>query len=282
MFNFLFPLIAIIWEKLWNSFDKINFNKTKIKPQNQIFLVFIVMFLWAIVWFIVKWEKIPNFSLELFVMILVIIFISFFQNIFQFNWISKKDLQAREPIITLAPIITACIAYIVFPSEREEKYIIAILLSILILYIFHFKKSFKITFDRWILLIFGWVITSAVLANIYKYGLNIISPELLLTFRTAWILLLLLLFKQVIITKKDFSNKALKLWLLSGCFYFIWHLTRLYSIKILWLNLTILLLFLWPVFIFLFSFFILKEKIEMKNIISSFLILGVVIGTIVI
>jgi drug/metabolite transporter (DMT)-like permease len=131
------------------------------------------------------------------------------------------------------------------------------------------------------LFIFGGVFTSAILANIYKYGLNIISPELLLTLRTAWILLLLLLFKQVIISKKSFPIKALKLWFLSGFFYFIWHLARLYSIQELWLNLTILLLFLGPIFIFFFSFFILKEKVELKNIISSFLILLVVIVTII-
>jgi hypothetical protein len=48
----------------------------------------------------------------------------------------------------LSPIITVGIAYVIFPSEREEKYIIAILLSILILYIFNFRKKIKISFDK--------------------------------------------------------------------------------------------------------------------------------------
>lgn len=281
MFNLIFPIVAIVWEKLWNTFDKINFNKTNLKPSNQIFLVFIMMFLGAIIWFFVTWEKLPNFSIKLWLLIFVIIGISFFQNIFQFHWISKKDLQTREPIILLNPIITAGISYIIFPSEREYKYIIAIVLAILVLYIFKFRKNFKIDFDRWFLLIFLWVTCSAILANMYKFWLQIITPELLLVLRTSGILLLLLLCNQVLINRKNFPINALNIWFISWFFYFAWHLARLYSIQELWLNLTVLLLFLWPVFMFLFSFFILKEKVEFKNIISSFLILFIIICTVI-
>jgi hypothetical protein len=48
MFNFIFPVIAMLWEKLWNSFDKISFNKKYITASNQMFLVFVAMFLWSI------------------------------------------------------------------------------------------------------------------------------------------------------------------------------------------------------------------------------------------
>lgn len=280
MFNFLFPIISILWEALWNTFDKINFNKTKLKAQNQMFLVFLIMAFGSSLTFIFWWNKIPQFSLMLIFLIISIVLISFFQNIFQFHWISKKDLQTREPIISLQPIITVVIAYIIFPSEREIKYILAIILSVLVLYFFKFRWNLKISFDKGILQIFLWVFTASILANLYKFTLWIVSPEFLTICRTIGILIMLILFKQVVLNKSNFNTKQIKYWFLAWFFYFIWALANLYSIKELWLTFTILLLFLWPVFVFLFSFFILKEKVEIKNIISSIIILFIVIITI--
>lgn len=280
MFNFLFPIISILWEALWNTFDKINFNKTKLKAQNQMFLVFLVMAFGSSLTFIFWWNKIPQFSLMLIFLIISIVLISFFQNIFQFHWISKKDLQTREPIISLQPIITVVIAYIIFPSEREIKYILAIILSVLVLYFFKFRWNLKISFDKGILQIFLWVFTASILANLYKFTLWIVSPEFLTICRTIGIVIMLILFKQIVLNKSNFNTKQIKYWFLAWFFYFIWALANLYSIKELWLTFTILLLFLWPVFVFLFSFFILKEKVEIKNIISSIIILFIVIITI--
>lgn len=282
MLSLIFPIIAILWAKLWTLFDKINFNKTNFHPSKQIFLVFVVMFLCSILWFFIIWEKVPEFSLELYWLVLLIIFLSFFQNYFQFHGISKKDLQVREPISLLWPLITAWLWYVIFPSERELKYIVAIFLALLVLYAFNFKKNFKVSFDKGIIFIFLWVLFGAVIENIFKYLLLFIWPEYLLLLRSAGILILLLVFKQVLISKKHFPIKWIKFWLIAWFFYFAGHLARLYSIQELWLNLTVLLLFLGPVLIFFFSFFILKEKVELKNIISSFLILSIVLGTIII
>ncbi len=284
MFNFIFPILSILLENLWNIFDKLNFNITKIKPANQIFLVLSVLLIWAVSVSVFMWTKIPYFSFELILMISIIILLSFFQNLFQFYWVKKKDLQAIEPLKALWPLITSVIAFFTFPSEREIKYIIAIFLAILILIIFNYnyQKSKRIKIKTWTLLILWSIICSWILTNTYKFVLNTITPELLVIFRTAWIVILLPLFWVVKINKKSFSKKSLKIGLIAWIFHFLWHLTKLYSIKILGLNFTILLIFLWPVFIFFFSFFILKEKVETKNIISSFLILLIVVFTILI
>ncbi|MDD4151004.1 MAG: EamA family transporter [Candidatus Gracilibacteria bacterium] len=280
MFNFLFPIISILGEALGNTFDKINFNKTKLKAQNQMFLVFLIMAFGSSLTFIFGGNKIPQFSLMLIFLIISIVLISFFQNIFQFHGISKKDLQTREPIISLQPIITVVIAYIIFPSEREIKYILAIILSVLVLYFFKFRGNLKISFDKGILQIFLGVFTASILANLYKFTLGIVSPEFLTICRTIGILIMLILFKQVVLNKSNFNTKQIKYGFLAGFFYFIGALANLYSIKELGLTFTILLLFLGPVFVFLFSFFILKEKVEIKNIISSIIILFIVIITI--
>lgn len=79
MFNFIFPVISILWEALWNTFDKLNFNKTKLKAQNQMFLVFLIMALWSLGVFLFSFlilkeqVEIKNIISSLLVLIIVIV-----------------------------------------------------------------------------------------------------------------------------------------------------------------------------------------------------------------
>lgn len=269
--SLLYPIISIICFAFGKVSDKYNFNKYKIKPTQEIFIVFLIMLIGIgpIVIFFNKSTILLN--LHLILLLIILIIISFLQNLFEFKGLNLKDLSFREPIYNLQPMLTSFIAYIFFPSEREIKFIIGIVLGTIILYLgsFHIKGKFKI--DKGTLYILLSVIFASILSNIYKLGLEKTSPEFLLLFRVMGVLLLLLFFKQVKFEKMN--NNKVSFGILAGIFYLIALLTNLYSIKYLGLNLTIMFLLMGPGLTYLLSHFILKEKISIRRIVTSLMLI---------
>ncbi len=278
--SLLYPIIGVIGEVFGKVSDKFNFKRNKIKPTQEIFLVFLIMVIGTICFMVITKTELPVFSVTLFFLIILIILISFFQNIFEFNAVKTKDLSFREPFVNLQPVITSFLAFIIFSSEREIKYLIAIVLGTIILYIGNFEKKQRFNLDKGTVYIILAILFSAILSNIYKFGLEIISPEILLFVRVAGVLILLILIKQI--TFEGLNKKKITTGTYAGIFYLIGNLASLYSIKYLGLNFTIMILLLGSALTYILSHIILKEKILLRRIITSILLLILVVVTTII
>jgi drug/metabolite transporter (DMT)-like permease len=272
---FLYPLISVLSESIAKTIDKANYNKNKIKPRELLFLLFLTMSAGTGVSLLFIDQTFPALSLSVVALLTLVIVISFGQNFFDYVGLSTKNLSLREPIINLQPIFASFLAYILFPSERNIKYIVAIILGVAIMYIGSSRRKFKLTLDKGILYLFTGTVCSAILVNIYKLGLETIPALYLLLFRTAGVLLLLRLFFRP--NLKSLTSNQVGLGVGSGLIYIAGNLGQLYSIQYLGLNLTILLLMIGPGVIYLASSLVLKEKVQYRQVATSAALLTVII-----
>jgi drug/metabolite transporter (DMT)-like permease len=273
--DFIYPFLAVVGEAVATTIDKLNYNKNKIKPNQLLFLLFSTMTVGLLASLIFIHEPFPAMSLEVFVLIIFMIIVSFGQNFFDYVGLHTKNLSLREPINNFEPILASFLAYLLFPSERDVKYIVAILAGTIILYIGNSNRKLRLVFDVGTIYLFLGVVCSAILASVYKLGLEHASPFYLLLFRASGVLLLVQIFFTPHI--KNLSKNQLVMGVGSGLIYIISNLARLYSIKYLGLNFTIMVLLLGPGLIYIGSSLILKEKITVKQIMTSLTLLAVVL-----
>lgn len=272
---FLFPLISVLSESIAKTIDKANYNKNKIKPRELLFLLFITMATGTGVSLLFIDQSFPAFSLGLVGLLSLVIVVSFGQNFFDYVGLSTKNLSLREPIVNLQPIFASFLAYLLFPSERNIKYVIAIVLGVAIMYIGSSGHRYRLTFDKGVMYLFLGMICSAALVSIYKFGLETIPALWLFLFRATGVLILLSFFFKP--NLKSLKKNQIGLGVGSGLIYIAGNLGQLYSIQYLGLNLTILLLLLGPGVIYLASSLILKEKVQSRQIATSAALLTVII-----
>ncbi len=276
--SLLYPIVTVVAEVVGKTIDKFNFKKNHIKPTQEIFLVFITMAVLSSAYTLLTTRSMPVLTFTLAVLILLMVGVSFLQNVFEFNGLFSKDLAYRELFVGIQPLLTSFLAVIFFPSEREIKYVIGIILGVAILYFGSYENHWKFKCDKGTLYILLGIFCSAILSNIYKVGLDFLSPQALFMVRTIGVLALLFIFGHV---GRHFPNNQSKfVGSLAGFTYFIGFLMHLLSIKYLGINLTILILFLHPVLAYFMSFEVLKEKISVRRVVSNLLLILVVIGII--
>jgi drug/metabolite transporter (DMT)-like permease len=276
--NFFYPILSIITEVTAKAIDKFNFKIHKINYKQLIFLAFSIRGLAIFLLIVFLRIRFPELNFSLTTLLLIIVLVSFLQNIFEFKGLSFKDLSYRQPISDFQPILASFLAFLIFSSEREIKYVIAICFGSIILYWLNFQKNIhNIDKGTWYILI--GVFFQALLSNLYKLSLNSISPEYIILFRTLGVLILLLIFTKV--NLRTVTPKQCKFGFISGILYLIGSLAALYSIKLFGLQFSILILMLNPIFLYWLSFLFLKEKIELKKVISSFALVCLVIATII-
>jgi drug/metabolite transporter (DMT)-like permease len=211
---------------------------------------------------------------------LLMIWFSYFQNYFEFKWLKMVDLSVREPINLLKHIFTGLLIFILFQDERNIWHLIWIILASLLTIAFNFDyKRFKIKFNSWVIYVIFSCFFSSSIVIFTKYLLENLSPEHIFLFRWLWVFLLMNLTQNIF--KENLTKENVWLWLLSGVFYFTSNLLYIYSYKDLWVNFTILLMFIWPIFTYLVSYFILKEQVRKKDILLSVILLGIIITTLI-
>jgi drug/metabolite transporter (DMT)-like permease len=273
--HFLFPLLSVLSESIAKAIDKVNYNKNNIKPRELLFILFSTMAVGTGVSLLFIDQEFPVFSLGLAFLLALVIIISFAQNFFDYVGLSTKNLSLREPISNLQPILAGFLAYLIFPSERNTKYIAAIVLGVIITYLGSSRRKGKFSVDSGVAYLFLGTVCSAILVNIYKLGLETIPALYLFLFRATGVVVLVLLFFKP--NFKSIKKNHIKLGVSSGLIYILGNIGQLYSIQYLGLNLTILLLLLGPGAVYLASSLVLKEKVQYRQIVTSAALLTVII-----
>lgn len=271
----LAPFIALFGEVAGKTIDKLNFNRNKIGSNELIVLLFGTILVGILISLPILRPPLPDVSLALGAALALMILVSFGQNYFDFKGLSTTNLAIREPISNFQPILASFLAFAIFPSEREIKYVAAIVLGSLILYWGNSNRRFRLQWDRGVLYLFLAAVCSAVLASIYKFGLEHIDPFYLLLIRTVGILALAPLLMRL--SLRQLNRKQVGYGIAGGIAYLIGNLAEYYSIRDLGLNFTILILLLGPSLFYLSCALVLKERVTAKQIATSAALLAIII-----
>jgi len=273
--DLLYPILAVISESVGKTADKFNYTRNKIRPRELLFLLFSTIIIGLLASLVFIPQSFPILSLGTVGIIAFMIAISFGQNFFDYVGLHTKNLSLREPISNLEPILASFLAYLLFPSERNVKYIVAIFTGVIILYLGSADRKLKLTFDKGIIYLLLGTVCSAILASVYKFGLETIAPLYLLLFRIIGVLVLTQLFFRP--NLRSLKKPQIGLGVVSGLIYIAGNLTRLYSIQHLGLNITILILLLGPVVVYIASAVVIKEKVQPKQIVASAALLALIV-----
>ncbi len=274
--DFIYPLLSVIGEVAGKTVDKLNYNQNKIKPGELVTLLFSTMIGSLLLLALFAHPFLPRLTIWFGCLMVVMIVVSFGQNFFDYVGLSSKNLSLREPINNLEPILASFLAYVLFPSERQIKYVVAIVIGVVILYWGNADKKLRLQLDKGTVYLFLGVVCSAISYSTYKLGLaEKVSPVYLLLIRTAGVLMLTRLLMRPNVASLD--KRQVTWGIGSGFLYAISGLASLYSIQRLGLNFTILILLLGPGLIYICSSVVLKEKVLFKQLAASAALLFVIV-----
>jgi drug/metabolite transporter (DMT)-like permease len=275
--DFIYPLIAVVSESFAQTIDRQIFKKHRIAATYLMWLVFVGMFVALFFYIILTKKPLPNFPLVAVSLLVLIALVSFTANIFDYLSLKSDELSLREPMLCFEPLLGGLFGFIFFPAERKPGFLLALMLSVVILLYGTHRRRLGINQTIGMGYLMMGIIFYALLPSIYKVTLPHISPEYIAFFRVTAILLLTTIFMPVKIPTKPSSTIYLSVF--SGFIYAIGAVAGLYAIEKLGVVQTSLLLVLAPVLIYLSSYFVLHEKVRMGEVASSILLAIVVIGS---
>jgi drug/metabolite transporter (DMT)-like permease len=278
--NLLYPFTAVTGESVAKTIDKLNYRKNHIQPRQLIFLVFSGMFVSILVYIIATKKHFPAITLISIGLIALIGVVSFLGNVFDYISLKSDDLSLREPMLNFVSVLAGLIGYVLFPQERKIGFLIAFILGAVIVYYGTHQRHLGRVQKKGMFYLTIAVVFYALLPSIYKVTLAHISPAYIAFFRVAVILALTSIFLPVK-NLRLLSSSKVSYGLSSGFIYAVETVASLYAIQKLGVVETMLLFLLGPALMYLTSYFILREKVRKGEVISSLLLAGVVLITLV-
>ena len=278
---FYFPILGAVALATGTIIQKTILKKRKINIKFFQSAEFLAITL-ALLPFIYFFWKLDSQAFELkniFIFSLVIIF-SIIANLFTYYSMKWEKVTNLEPAKILEPLFIVLLAivfsYLVNETmfERNLKIIIPALIASTAIILSHIKKQH---------LVFNKYFIAAIIGSFF-FALELIITRLILDFyspvtfyflRCATIFLI-----SFIAFKPDFSklNKKTKLEILG--LGFVWAFYRIiiyYGFIKLGVIFTTLMIMLGPIFIYLFAWKFLKEKLNWRNIVAALVIISCVL-----
>jgi drug/metabolite transporter (DMT)-like permease len=215
---------------------------------------------------------------------IAVILVSLGANFFTFYGIKKEKISKIEPAAITEPLFTLLLAilfsYLISPTlyESNTKVIIPALIAAAALVFSHVKKH-HLRFGKPFL---------AVLLGSFFYALELILSRLILDYYSAVTFYFLRCFFLFVFSllifrpnmKEHIKTKITFQIFLSAALFIAYRVLLYYGYLKLGIISTTLMIILSPVFIYIFSWILLKEKPTWKNIVASVIIIGCVIYTI--
>ncbi len=275
------PFLGALFEATSAVIEKKVLRKHKINTKNFIVYVFLALVLVMLPFIYFFWDMNPEaIKLNNLLIFLSIIIISIFANIFLIYSLKREDLSELEPIRLMQPLFTILIAFIfsfffnIYQSEKNLSILGLSLIASISLISAHIKKH-HLVFNKYILAALAGSFLFALELVISKSILQYYSPLTFYFFRVLFIFLI----TWIIFHPKTISmnNKTKLMIFLIGISVTTYRLTIYYGYILLGISFTTLLFILAPIFIYLFAAIFLKEKITLRQIISSIIIVICVI-----
>ncbi|MFA5855729.1 MAG: EamA family transporter [Candidatus Pacearchaeota archaeon] len=301
------PIIGASLEAIGSIIDKKIVSNKKINVKNYsvygfLALVIVMLIMWVLLplvnIFIPEfkfWQLWPNYNnIDKIIIFIAIVITSVFANLLMIYALKREDLTVLEPIRLMQPLFTIIIAFtlsfflIEYSKENNPLLLILAFIACLTLIISHIKKH-HFDFDKFIL--------AALLGN-FLFGLELaLSPLLLPQFTnfyssisfsfTFYLLRCFFIFFICLLIFRPKPNSFPKkeiiptlivstIWVIFRIILYLGYST--YGV----VKTTILLSVLAPIFIYILARIFLKEKLELRNIISAVIIvICVVVASII-
>jgi len=272
----LIPILGAVALATGTIFEKIvlKIKKVNIKQYQTLSFLSIVLAMLPFIYFF--WRMTPEAfeTKNLLIFGLVIIF-SIIANLFAFYSLKWEKITNIEPARVLEPlfvILLALIFSLFFDHnlyDKNLKIIVPALIAGLALVFSHVKKH-HLEFNKYIIAaIFGSFFFALELV-ISRLILDYYSPISFYFIRCSAIFLLSLAIFRPKLTNLD--KKSNLLILLTGIIWFVYRIVLYYGYTHYGIIFTTLMVMLGPIFIYLFAYKFLKEKLNWRNIIAAVVI----------
>lgn len=278
---FYYPIIGALALAIGTIREKIVLRKRKVNIklyQTAGFLAIVLVMLPFIYFF---WKMTPEaFELKNILIFSLVIIFSIAANLFAFYSLKWEKVTKIEPARILEPlfiiILAICFSYIFGEQlyERNLKIIIpAIIAGVAI--VFPYIKRNHLIFNKYFIAAILGSFFFALELVISRLILNFYSPMSFYFVRCSAIFLI-----SLVVFRPKFSklNKKVKLEiLLVGIIWVIYRVIVYYGYLNLGVIFTTLMIMLGPIFIYIFAWKFLKEKLNWKNVVAALVIIGCVL-----
>jgi len=278
------PLIGAFFEATSAILHKKVLRKDKINYKNFVVYAFLTVVLIMIPLVFFVWEiKAEALEPKNILIFFIIVIISILANLFAFYALKRKDITELEPIRLMQPLFVILIVFIlsfffsIYADERNYSILGLALIASVALVFPHIKKN-HFYFNKYLI---AGVIGSFLFALEMVISRTILPYYSILTYYFLRCLFIFLITAFIFRPKiTSIENKTKFMIFLIGIFAVLYRFTVYYGYLNLGIVFTTTVFLLAPVLIYIFAAIFLKEKIHIKHIISSAIIIACVAGAI--
>ena len=281
------PILGALALATGNIFERIVLKKRKINIKLYNTLVFFATVIVILPFVFFFWKTTPEaFLPKTLLIFFTIVVLGFTANMFTYYSLKRETLSNLEPAKMLEPLFTVLLAILfsfIFAEglyERNFNVIIPAIIAAFTLIFSHIKKH-HLNFNKYFL---------AAIVGSFFFATELVTSRLILDYYSpitfyflrcsAIFLISLIIFRPKIIGQ---INKKVSFEIfITGIMWVIFRIAVYYGYLQLGVISTTLLIMLAPVFIYAFAKIFLKEKLELRNIIASIIIVACVLYAILI
>ncbi len=281
----IYPFLGALALGSGTILQKLILRKKSIDVKLYIVLEFLFISLLMIPLIYFLWNvQLGAFTLTNILLLLLVVILSIIANLFVVYSMKWEKVSKLEPAKVLEPLFVVIFALIFsFFSmelfERNFNVIIPAFIASIALVFSHVKKH-HLKFNKYFI--------AAIFGSLF-FALELVISRFLLVYYSSFsfyfVRTFLVFLICLIIFRPDFSpmdkKSGLKFFFL-GAIWIIFRVSMYYGYVHLGVVSTTLIIMLGPVFIYLFAWKFLKEKIELRNIIAAFVIVGCVLYSLLI
>jgi len=278
------PIIGAVSEGAGIILEKTVIRKHKIDYKNYTVYSFLALVLVMLPLTFFFWEIKPEaYSVPNLLIFMSVVLFSILANLLIFYSLKREKVTELEPIRLMQPLFTVLLAFIfsfffvAYSAERRYSILILALIASITLIASHVERH-HLVYNKYIL--------ACVLGSFFFAAELVISKEILpyyssLTFYFLRCLLIFLVTAFIFHPKiSSMKNKTKVFILITGAIWVAYRWILYYGYLSLGIVFTTILFILGPVFIFLFARIFLKEKIYLRHIIASIIIIACIIAAI--
>jgi len=275
------PIIGAALEGVGMVIEKKILRKPKVNYKNYTVYGFLalVLIMLPLIFFFWKIDPQAYKPINLLIFLSIILF-SIIANLLIFYSLKRETLTEIEPIRLMQPLFTIVLAFAfsfifdgIYNNEQNFTVLILALIASIALIASHVKKH-HIVYNKYII--------AALLGSLFFAIELVISKAILsyyssLTFYFLRCLSVFLIALIIFRPKERLENKTKLMMLLGGAIWVGYRLILYWGYLALGIVFTTILFILGPVFIFVLARIFLKEKITLRHIIASIIIIACVV-----
>ncbi len=278
------PILGALLEGSGMTIEKKILRKHQVNFKNYAVYGFLSLILVMIPFLFFFWNiKSEAYELKNILIFTGVVFFSILANLLIFYSLKRETVTEIEPIRLMQPLFTILLAFIfsfffaTYSTERRYSILILALIASTALIATHIKKH-HLVYNKYII---------AALIGSFFFAIELVISKAILPYYSALTFYFLRCLSIFLITliifrpKNNLKTKTKLLILITGAIWVAYRWILYYGYLNLGIIFTTMLFILGPVFIFIFARIFLKEKITIRQIISSIIIIASIIAAII-